>query len=41
MDGDGERQHESGHALRHEQDRGHRAPRKPRRSTARFKPAIA
>ena len=40
MDGDRERQHEGGHALRQEQDRGHRAPRKPRRSTARFRPAI-
>ena len=40
MDGHRERQHESGRPLRQEQERAHSAPRKPRRSTARFRPAI-
>ena len=40
MDGDRERQHEGGRALRQEQDRRHNTPRKLRRSTARFRPAI-
>ena len=40
VDGDRERQHEGGRALREKQDRCHSTPRKARRSTARLRPAI-